>query len=244
MDKLIVIETPPLFLQQDGSGGYAFLTNGATDYRPFLSASTIAWVHESTVNLQGYAMQDLTTYFRQSFEQQGAPRTISWSGTTSKPLTSSNGSYFETTIVTTVPMTDDNLAATISMMPGFIGQGVQGLSNFDYGNFNRDQIIHGRFCVYGPDTVLGSDSLDGDGSAYVRLVQEYDFSSLEPVATDKLYCYRILAFAASFTIGGNGALTAVAVPPKRILLDSTMQEEAEIPYLMRLKRGYELANQV
>lgn len=241
MDKLFVIETPPLFLSADGSGGYEFTSNAATDYRTFISGGTTGWVHESIINLSGYNMQDLTTYFRQSFEQQGSPRTITWSASSSKPLTSANSGYFETVIVSTVPFTDDNLVATITMMPGFNGAG---FASLDYGNFNRDQVIHGRLCIYGPDTVLGSDPLTADGFAYTRVIQEYDFSSLEPIATDKLYCYRILSFAASFTLGGNGALASVTIPPKRVLLDATMAKEEEIPYLMRLKRGYELANQV
>lgn len=244
MDKLIVVETPPLFLDADGAGGYTFSGTAETEYRPFISGGTTAWVHETVINLQGYAMQDLTTFFRQSFEQQGASRSVTWSATSAKPLTSANSVYFEITIISSVPLNDDNLTTTLAVAPGFIPAGATPVAGFDYGNFDRDQIIHGRYCVYGPDTVLGSDPLTADGFAYMRVIQEYDFSSLEPIATDKLYCYRVLAYSASFTLGGNGALTSVAVPPKRILLDATMQEEAEIPYLMRLKRGYELANQV
>ena len=68
------------------------------------------------------------------------------------------------------------------------------------------------------------------------------FSSLEPTAADCLYCYRVAAIPTAQT-GGTG-IDFVYLPPKRVILDAFTVEEPELSYMMRLKRSYELANQV
>ena len=241
MDKLIVVETPPLDLEADGSGGYQQSSGLLTGYSLFIGGSTLGWVHESKIDLSGYVMQDMTTYFRQSFEQTGGFRSVQWQATTSKPLIAFAGSYLEMTLVSTVPLTNDNLLAATTIAPGFTPMADASIT---FGNFNREHIIHGRLCIYGIDSTLGADAFDDDGAGYNRIVQEYDFSSLEPVAVDTLFVYRLLLFSASATLPTPGALSVVNIPPKRIILDATMDKESDIPYLMRLKRGYELANQV
>ena len=241
MDKLLIEEMPQLALDADGAGGYQFVSNSNTDYRPFVGST--AWVCEKVINLEGYSMADMTTYFRQSFEQRGGSYSVNWDASTSKPLVSFNASYIEIVLVSTVPMSDANLTAAILVAPGFIATKAQALTG-DVGNFDREMIIHGRYYIQGIDSSLGSDPLDAAGAAFGRIVQQQDFSSLQPVAVDKLYCYRIISLPSSFTLGGAGALTQVGIPGVRVILDATMQTEDEIPYLMRLKRGYELANQV
>lgn len=240
IDKLIVSETPGLALEADGLGGWKFFTDFVTGYRPFITGSTTAWVYEDQIDLTGYTMQDMTTYFRQSFEQTGATRSCQWTGGT-KPLASFNAVYFEMTLVTTVPLSDDNLTGAILYAPGFVPTENNAL---DYGNFDREHVIHGRLCAYGLDSAVAADDFSDSGGGYNRIIQEYDFSSLEPVAVDKLYVYRLFAFSSSFELGGITKLDVVNIPPKRIIIDAKFDAEAEIPYLMRLKRGYELANQV
>lgn len=235
MDKLLVAEMPPLFVEADNSGGWTFASGIITDYKA-LNTQTFAF--ESSIDLTGYVLQDMTTYFRQSFEQLGGGETITWT-LGSKPLEGFNGVTVEYTIVTTVPMTDANLLALANNSPGFIPPYDTG-----GGNFNRDHIVHGKYCVKAADTTLSASGFDADGSAYVRIVQENDFSSLEPVAVDRLYVYRVLFLPTSFTLAGVTKLSAANLPSKRVILDAVMAKEEDIPYLMRLKRGYELANQV
>ena len=74
-------------------------------------------------------------------------------------------------------------------------------------------------------------------------MQQQDFSSLEPTAVDTLYVYRVFTMSASAEEGRTG-LDRVDMSPARIIMDAMADKEADIPYLMRLKRGYELANQV
>lgn len=243
MDKLMVAEMPPLILAADGAGGYAFSSPSLSDYRNLAGVAnpTLSWLHEQSIDLTGYVLQDMTAYFRQSFEQSAGLRTSTWSAETSKPLVSFAATYLELVMITTVPMSDSDLASAILFPPGFTPVPV---TNVTYGNFNREHVVHGRYCIYGLDTTLGADALDANGAGYYRLVQEYDFSSLEPTAVDRLYCYRLFSFSPSYILNGTGALDSITIPPKRVLLDATMDKEADIPYLMRLKRGYELANQV
>ena len=48
MDKLLIEEMPQLALDADGAGGYQFVSNSNTDYRPFVGST--AWVCEKVIN--------------------------------------------------------------------------------------------------------------------------------------------------------------------------------------------------
>jgi len=60
-----------------------------------------------------------------------------------------------------------------------------------------------------------------------------NFSSGEPSAADKLYCYRIVQ------IFGN-ADAQMYVPASRFYLSAAIDAEPDLEYMMRLKRSYEL----
>ena len=242
MDRLLVSETPNLFLEDDPIAGQwkqQTLTSGQ-NWRPLANTNNAYWMHEDVIDLEGYTMKDMTAYFRQSFEQRGGIYSVQWKANPPQPLTSFAAGFIEMLLITTAPMTDANLATNVIAAPGFVS--ISG-GIYDYANVNREMIIHGRYYLYGIDSNFGSDTFLENGAAYTRVVQEYDFSSLEPTATDKLYVYRVFFFSDPATEVTSG-LNQVSIPPCRILLDTNFAMEEEIPYLMRLKRGYELANQV
>ena len=241
MDRLLVSETPSLDLQDNGAGEWQQNTlSSGQNWRALANFGNSYWVHEDIIDLKGYTMNDMTAFFRQSFEQRGAVYSVQWQASASDPLNAFNAGFIESVIVSTVPMSDDNLGASILAAPGFI---TTSLPLLTLGNFNREMIIHGRLYLHGIDTALTADAFTADGAAYTRVVQEYDFSSLEPTGTDKLYVYRVLFFADPAR-GANAGLDRVFIPSARIMLDTNFAKEEDIPYLMRLKRGYELANQV
>jgi hypothetical protein len=62
----------------------------------------------------------------------------------------------------------------------------------------------------------------------------------DPTAADKLFCYRIVSVISDDL--GDGALAVI--PAARQILNGYMDEETELVYMQRLKRSYELANQV
>ena len=95
------------------------------------------------------------------------------------------------------------------------------------------------------DLTFGSDVLTAPGGATMRVVDYSDFSSLEPTAADCIYCYRVFILPKAYdrTTQPNG-LDVFRAPAKRVLLNAMTDKEPELEYMMRLKRSYELANQV
>lgn len=241
MDRLLVSELPAVTLNAKGTPPFNWQVGNifGQNWRA-LGGLNNYWMCEDIINLEGYQMKDMTAYFRQSFEQRGGLYSVNWAASAPDPLTSFTSAVQETVIISTVPFSDDNLIFVAINQPGFISIKP---TTIDPGNFNRDMIIHGRTYLHGIDTVFGSDVFTANGSAYTRIVQQQDFSSLEPTATDKLYVYRVLGISDAGSQDQAG-LTQVAIPPCRVILDTKFVKEEELPYLMRLKRGYELANQV
>ena len=186
-------------------------------------------------------MDDLTVYFRNSFEQRAAPTSIEWQvDDSTNPLIPFNATFQETVIITSVPMTQANLIAAVFGGPGFIVPGFA----VGAGNFNRTHIIHGTNTSWGIDTTFGSDILTAPGAALARVVQSQDFSSLEPTAAENLYCYRVFYLPPSYNRTSERGLDYLRLPASRIIINSMIDKEADLEYMMRLKRSYELANQV
>lgn len=235
-----------LFLTADNAlkdGSYK--QTNPTDYRIVTvpSGLNIAFVSEHKLDLSGYAMEDLTVYFRSSFEQRGGSTNVSWE-VSSKPVLANQVVFQEATILSSVPMSDENLVNLIYTMPGFIPFTFN-FAGINPGNFDRTHIIHGSQLVWGVDSAFGGDAFSDTGNGYSRVVQANEFSSLEPTAADCIYCYRFVNLPQSYYGDSDGAgLSTVLIPPKRVLLDATTNKEPDLEYLMRLKRSYELANQV
>ena len=62
--------------------------------------------------------------------------------------------------------------------------------------------------------------------------------SSEPTAVQKLWVYRIVIPVATDLSGIN-----ITIPPTRFVLGAEIVKEDDLPYMMRLKRSYELATQ-
>jgi len=243
MDRILNVEFGPLLLEDDdilADGSYKL--SDPTDYRPLTGYGNKYWVTEHKLDLSGYTMEDLTVYFRNSFEQTSSVTSVSWQvDDSTNPLQALDALFLEATILTTVPMTDDNLAQAILTAPGFTPSSFQIGKT---GNFNRTQVIHGTNIWWGIDSTFGSDVFTQAGTAYCRMVQTQDFSSLEPTASENIYCYRVIYLSRSYTRTNERGLDSVGIPAKRVILNCMIDKEADLEYMMRLKRSYELANQV
>jgi hypothetical protein len=68
----------------------------------------------------------------------------------------------------------------------------------------------------------------------MRTEQASTFSSGEPTAASKLYCYRIIIPLV------DGDTTTIGIPAARFYLTGVRDEEPQLEYMMRLKRSYEL----
>lgn len=243
MDRTLVAETPPLYLEANRTV-QQWDQQVATEYRSIGTfAQKQCWLHESTIDLGGYTRQDdLTVYFRASFEQKSGPYTVVWFASEENPLSGYDAAIQEMTIVTSVPITDNQIISSLLVAPGFTPYSTP-LFPQDFGTFNRSQIIHGRRIDHTVSSTFGSPSFIAEGEGYQLPIDTCEFSSLEPTAADTLYVYRVL-FLPRPSIQDSTGLTLATIPARRIILDATVDKEATLEYMMRLKRSYELANQV
>lgn len=212
----------------------------ATDYRTLSPGSgweyspVGLWVLQQDIDLSGYAMDRKTFYPYSSFEQRGGSTFAEVVPVSPATSITRQPYVYDYTIISSVPLNTLDLTNSLLTAPGF-----NIFSGFTdgTGRFDRSQIIHGEGKMYTIDStigIIGSNSQD-----VLKLVSQFNFSSLEPTAADKLYCYRI---AALFSAAGE--IDSAYLPPTRVLLPGNIAGEPQLEYMMRLKRSYELANQV
>ena len=246
MDRTLVAETPPLYAsanrlvqQWDMDTPAEWRTVGTVTTNQF-------WLHESTIDLGGYTRQDdLTVYFRASFEQKNGVYTAAWMANDTAPENNLNGfdaAIQEITIISSVPINDEQIVYTIIQAPGFT-MAQNAAFALDFGNFDRTHIIHGRRIDHTLSSTFGASVFTREGQGFMMPIDTCEFSSLEPTAADTLYVYRLIGLPRPSIMDSTG-LTLVAIPARRIILDATVDEESNLAYMMRLKRSYELANQV
>tara|TARA_B100001250_G_scaffold251550_1_gene216237 strand:+ start:1876 stop:2598 length:723 start_codon:yes stop_codon:yes gene_type:complete len=238
-ERTLVVEFQPLSIEDDTRGAWQYSTT--TNYEEL---SLGLFVSRSSLDLSGYQLKDETVFFRSSFEQVGSLYSIQWQLESADPILPNRLNVLEQVIVSTVPMNDSQLQAYIQGSPGFNQYSDAGLPAGEWGNFNREHIIHGHYSIHGIQTNI-ADPLDAAGySIQSRVVSEY-YSSLEPTTADKLYCYRLLyVFGPALDSGNATGITNFYAPPLRVIMPIVTAEEPWLEYVMRQARSYELANQV
>jgi hypothetical protein len=244
MDRLLVAETPGLIANADRIE-QKWNNQGQTEWRNFSTLTTNQYyVHESTIDLGGYTRQDdLTVFFRSSFEQVGGRYTVAWFATEQNPLNGFDAAILEMVFISSVPLTDAHFEQVFLAAPGFTNFRYDPSFIPDQMHVNRTQIIHGHLQDRAVNTVTGSAAITAEGQGYMLPIVDEYFSSLEPTAADQLYVYRLIALPRPSILNSTG-LTSVLIPPRRIIMDTMVDKEPELSYMMRLKRSYELANQV
>jgi hypothetical protein len=174
--------------------------------------------HETQIDLSGYAAESLT-YFPEAvgIQDPGTYLARGGPGSTYTALQVLD-------IITSVPMNIEEIAdAQINVVgPGMLGS-----------TREAETILMGQFRFFTPNTFLTYPN-------YVQLERSQTFGSGDPTAADKLFCYRIVSVISDDL--GDGALAVI--PAARQILNGYMDEETELVYMQRLKRSYELANQV
>lgn len=225
MQRTLVAEFPPLTVQVDRDGISTIPLNPG--YETLTTAGY--YVFETQIDLSGYALQKKSFYPYNSFEQRGGPTFGSFAdATTTRDIS-------DTIIVSSIPL-DLTAAFAINygiQLPGFsIAYSSFAPTISDSYDINRDPLMHQRQLVYSHDSTVAGTG----GNSIYRLTSDVSASSLEPTAADKLYCYRFVHMNAK---DGSGFL-----PAARVLIPGTLTSEPKLEYMMRLKRSYELANQV
>jgi len=225
MQRTLCAEFGPLSVEWNkGSSSWTTLLGGA-GYEELGGSGY--YVLQQDIDLSGYAMERKTFYPYSSFEQRGGLTSGKFDATlTQQPY------VIDMTIISSVPLSLEDLSASIVQAPGF---NFFSGSLVGTGRFNREQIIHGELKWYTVDSTL---SVPG-GANTLKLIERQVFSSLEPTAADKLYSYRILGVGTAEDEGD-----VASWPATRVLIPGNISSEPKLEYMMRLKRSYELANQV
>jgi hypothetical protein len=186
--------------------------------------------YQDTIDLSGYANSDLTFYPDIGFNQIGVGPTIT--GT-------DGGELFDAVYVTTVPLTDFTslwwwtASGSSPALPQFdttaIGVQIQDSTQWE-------TLLYCEQRLYARNTNVPG------GTGLMQLIDRAQLGSLEPTAADKLFITRVVIPLSN--IAPYTDFTSIAVPPSRVGFIGTMVKESDLEYMMRLKRSYELANQV
>ena len=187
-------------------------------------ASATVYFHETQIDLSGYS-RDSLTFFPTSVGLQD-PGIYTLNVQTVIPEAPQQAIQV-LDIVTSVPMDIDTVASLQLPFPNNTGPGMLG-SKYEF-----ETIIFGMYRFFTANTNIPYPG-------YQQLERSQRFDSGEATAVDKLYCYRIVATLQQDLIDGD----FIGIPAARQLIAGVLSEESELIYMQRLKRGYELANQV
>jgi len=172
---------------------------------------------ENSIDLSGYAMEDLTfATFETMYQDPGIYSNTDPSG--SAPGAATKLEVVE--LITDVPLSRTEITAALTSL-GTTAPGLPG-STQDF-----TQVIYGNYRLYVSNNTLG---LPG----YMQMIQSNGFGSKEPTASARLYCYRLVLCETP----NPGDI--LSLPACRVGLSGRMFREDELPYMMRLKRSYEL----
>lgn len=179
------------------------------------------WFHETQIDLSGYAMESLT-FFPSAVGIQD-PGVYAM-----KPgAASTTSALYVIDLITSTPI-DPNRIMVTDWLFAMIGPGMFGSPE------TFETILYGLARVFSENDTIKIPN-------YQQLQRSQRFESGEPTAADKLYCYRIVQLSAEALDAGD---SYIVVPACRQLISGMIDEESELVYMQRLKRSYELANQV
>lgn len=185
----------------------------------------LASYYQDSIDLSGYALQRMTFFPELGFLQESPLRSITGSEA---------AGLWDATIISSVPLDINSLFTELlfSSAPGLTPLGSVGINDAS----DWSQILYCR---------IRNDSLDTTLANSVGLTKPVDMGqlgSLEPTAADKLFVSRIVYPYG--TVSLTTLFATLSAPGQRVGFRGMMAEEVELEYMMRLKRSYELANQV
>lgn len=211
--KILTKEFGPLVFDQAVPGEFTIdLTNTGEGWEQPYSLQGFA-INKQYIDLAGLAMDNKTLFF------SGA--------TIQEPLNpivfnqAAGDSMIIVDVISQVPLTDDEYAQLLTF--GNLAD------NLGYNSLTFDQTVYLRIRSFVVD-------LDTQAWGSMILVSDNQMGSLEPTASDRVYCARIVSLGTPTTANKIDILGA------RYVLQATPFEEPEYQYLMRLKRSYELQN--
>ena len=206
MSKTLAKEIGTLDTQFDGNV-WSLRTGTAEGW--VLQDPSGIFTHRTYFDLAGLAIDDKTLIFKGATVTDMFPPAFN-------PAALGSG-FYVTDVMSCVPLSDTDVQRII-----FFGNSTEGALTFD-------QTIYMRRRVFNVD-------VDNQGAGLCITIFDQQLGSLEPTASDRVYCTRIVqGVAPAATVGG--------LYPVRYILSADAKEEPEYEYLMRLKRSYELQNE-
>lgn len=208
MSKTLAKEFSSLAATKSGPA-YA-LTDG-TGWRQQAAGSN-NFIADTYFDLGGMAMNDETLFF----EAAGCQEVLNPSAASA----AAGDLIVVIDIMCTTPLSDTEV----------LNYGITANMKGSASTLSFEQTVYGRVRTFNMD-------LDNVAGGYYILLADHQSGSLEPTASDRIYCYRAISF------GTNNSDGQHSVFPARFLLRADAKEEPEFEYLMRLKRSYELQNE-
>jgi hypothetical protein len=243
-DRTLVMDIPPTYWDVDPTSGALSFPDPATVIGGYsggwaLVPGTPSCAYfTGTIDLSGYAMDDLTFYPYASYLQEGG----FW-------LYTQGAGVYAYDILSSIPL--DINEVILSMIgqatPGFIQLSFD--TSLAVNQQNRDTVMHSQYR-------LMSRNIQFPGNYFLTPELDTIGSTLEPTAADRLYFMRIALVLQDDNPSpgdpsadppippGNPFGVNLQVPGARIMVPGRMMKEPDLEYMMRLKRSYELANQV
>lgn len=126
-------------------------------------------------------------------------------------------------IVTSIPIDTSDQQVLNGIFT--IGVGFNAAAANAKGTLNFEHVIYARSQRWANDLDVAA--------SFPEMREEVFYGSMQPTASDRLYCYR---FVGLYVVGDTG----MDIPPARQLIEVDAKEEPEYQHLMRLKRSYEL----
>jgi hypothetical protein len=189
-----------------------------------IGGGTQAWLSSETyIDLSGYNRDDLTTFPNQiSIQESGSFRMV-------EDGTSAETGAIVLDIITEEKLPDGGSTKFQEVVTNVLNQEV--VPGFHMGPLEFQQIIYGRMRMFGHDNTVWTAT-----QGNLTLLNETQFGSGSPTTAAKLWCTRIVIPLGEYLLSGS----FVIVPAARYILSATIGKEADLEYLMRLHRSYEL----
>jgi len=177
------------------------------------------FVNRSYYDLSGYNLKNLTAFMQGvNIQEAWGPR-----GT---------AGCFVVDLITKEYLPDGNLMAAYVYPTLAVPFPIKDLPGFPESNFDMDQVVYGRTREY----VAAALDAEGDITSAANLYSVTNFGTGSAFAGDKLYLTRLVYIDAA--AAGD---STVQIPPCDYATAVLVAKEKDLPYLMRLKRSFELS---
>lgn len=229
MDEMILLreEIPRLDLVFNNAVEPKYQEFRATGWQAFVStdigANNRFWYYQNEIDVSGWGVKGLT-FYPTGFQVQTGPIMRLLEG----------GLVYVYDIISQNPFDiDAYLQANLNQ----IDYTTPGLLAFPGANSNRENPALGFEDILGGQTTAYAHSAGIMPSTVGLPVNQMEFGSLEPTASDRLYVTRLMFVdnLAPQTVG------LVKLPSARMILSGVATAESQLSYIMRLKNSFKLA---